>query len=88
MKKILLHNSKQLLICLDQLANVLIGLFSFRKAWADETMSCRAYRLELEHGRSWAKKIIDTIFFFDPEHCKTSYESEVEKRQLPPSMRD
>ena len=88
MKKTLLHNGKQLLICLDQLANVLIGLFSNKKAWADETMSCRAYRLELERGRTWARKIVDTIFFFDPEHCKTSYESEQQQRQMPPSVRD
>ena len=85
--KTFLHNVKQLLICVDQLANVLIGLFSNKKAWADETLSAHAYRLELERGRTWARKMIDTIFFFDHDHCKTSYESEVNKRQLPPSMR-
>ena len=85
--KTFLHNVKQLLICVDQLANVLIGLCGNRKAWADETMSAHAHRLELEHGRSWARKLIDALFWFDKNHCKESYESEVLKRQLPPSMR-
>lgn len=85
--KTLLHNLKQLLICLDQLANVLIGLVGNRKAWADETMSAHAYRLELERGRSWARKLIDALLWFDKDHCKESYESEMERRQLPPSMR-
>lgn len=83
----LLHNLKQLLIALDQLANVLIGLIGNRQAWADETMSAHAWRMQLEHDRTWARKLIDTLFWFDKNHCKESYESEVLKRQLPPSMR-
>ena len=86
--KTLLHNLKQLLICLDQLANVLIGLVGNRKAWADETMSAHAWRMQLEHNRTWARKLIDALFWFDKNHCKESYESEVLKRQLPPSMRE
>ena len=86
--KTLLHNLKQLAICLDQLANVLIGLVGNNMAWSDETLSARAHRLELERGRSWARKLIDALFWFDKNHCKESYESEVLKRQLPPSMRD
>jgi hypothetical protein len=85
--KTLLHNLKQLLIALDQLANVLIGLVCGYQSWSDETLSAKAYRLELERGRTWARKIIDTLFFWDKNHCKESYESEVLKRQLPPSMR-
>lgn len=85
--KTLLHNLKQLLICIDQLANVLIGLIGNRKAWADETMSAHAWRMHLERNRSWAYKLVDTLFFFDNDHCRTSYESEVQKRQMPPSMR-
>ena len=85
--KTLLHNLKQLLICIDQLANVLIGLCGGRKAWADETMSAHAWRMYLERNRSWAYKLVDALFWFDKDHCKESYESEVLKRQLPPSMR-
>ena len=82
-----LHNLKQLAIAIDQLLNVLIGLIGNRLSWADETMSAHAYRLELERGRSWARKLIDGILFFDKDHCKESYESEILRRQLPPSMR-
>lgn len=82
-----LHNLKQLLIALDQLANVLVALLCGYKGWSDETLSAKAHRLELERGRTWARKIIDTLFFWDKNHCKESYESEVLKRQLPPSMR-
>ena len=82
-----MHNLKQLAIAIDQLLNVLIGLVGNRQAWADETMSAHAYRLELERSRSWARKLVDTLLWFDKDHCKESYESEVLRRQLPPSMR-
>ena len=71
----------QILIAIDQLINTLFG------GMADETLSSRAYRLELERGRSWARKLIDALFWFDKSHCKESYESEILRRQLPPSMR-
>ena len=82
-----LHNLKQLAIAVDQLLNVLIGLIGNRPSWADETMSAHAMRMELERGRSWARKLIDGILWFDKDHCKESYESEILRRQLPPSMR-
>ena len=72
----------QILIAIDQLINTLLGGF------ADETLSSRAYRLELERGHSWARKLIDGILSFDKDHCKESYESEILRRQLPPSMRE
>ena len=31
--------------------------------------------------------LIDAALFFDGNHCRTSYESELERTQLPPSMR-
>jgi hypothetical protein len=71
----------QVLIAIDQLINTLFGGF------ADETLSSRAYRLELERGRTWSRKLIDTLLWFDKDHCKESYESEILRRQLPPSMR-
>lgn len=86
--KTFFHNLYQLLVCIDQLINVLIGLLFNNKAWADETMSACAYRYEIENNRTWARKLIDTLFFFQHEHCKTSYESEVHQRQMPPSTRD
>ena len=86
MKKFL-HNLTQLAIAIDQLFNVLIGMLCGYKAYSDETLSAKAYRLELERGRTWARKLIDGILFFDKDHCKESYESEILRRQLPPSMR-
>ena len=56
---------KQILIAVDQLANTLIG------GWADETLSARAWR------EQWRiRPLIDTVFFFDPDHCRASFESE------------
>lgn len=72
---------KQVLIALDQLLNTLF------KGYADETLSSRAYRLRVERGRVWPERIIDTVLFFDDNHCEESYISEVQRRQLPPSFR-
>lgn len=44
----------------------------------NETMSAAAYRLELAsrlQGRIF-RPLIDALFFFDPQHCKRSYEAE------------
>ncbi|WGE78052.1 DNA helicase UvrD [Actinobacillus equuli subsp. haemolyticus] len=70
-----------LLIALDQLANaIFVGA-------ADETISSRCYRgavLAKEPKLKWriAYKVVNALFF-DSEHCKTAYESEVKRRQYP-----
>lgn len=66
----------QVLIALDQLANAVCG------GWADETLSSRAYR---ESPR--AEKFINTLFFWDKDHCYESYVSEQLRTQLPPELR-
>jgi hypothetical protein len=66
----------QVLIALDQLANAICG------GWADETLSSRAYR---ESPR--AEKFINTLFFWDKDHCYESYVSEQLRTQLPPELR-
>lgn len=68
---------KQNLISLDQLLNTLL------LGWADETFSSRSYR---EFPR--LVPIIDTIFFFEENHCRESFISEKERRQLPIELRD
>lgn len=73
---------KQILIGIDQLLNTLF------RGWADETLSCRAYRWEKNNIRSFPRKIIDKIFFWEKDHCYLSYLSEVERRQLPPELRN
>lgn len=66
----------QVLIALDQLANAICG------GWADETLSSRAYR---ESPR--VEKFINTLFFWDKDHCYESYVSEQLRTQLPPELR-
>lgn len=72
----------QVLLALDQLANTLLG------GYADESLSSRAWRHHVDGSRSWPRWVIDHIFFWQEEHCKTAWESELERSHLPPSMRD
>ena len=70
-----------LAIAIDQLFNALLA------GSCDETLSSHAYRLDVERGRKWPRFLIDTLFFFDKDHCYQSYLSEIERKQLPPQMR-
>ncbi len=70
----------QVFIALDQLANTLLG------GWADETLSSRAYRRS-QQGKPAARRIIDGLFFWQKEHCKHAYESEIYRRQFPADFR-
>lgn len=72
---------KQVSIALDQVVNTLCG------GYADETLSCRAYRHYLKGEHVWVKTLIDCLFFFDPNHCYESYMSEQERLHLPPALR-
>lgn len=73
----------QVLIALDQFVNTLLW------GYADETLSARAYRhAEIKKDRRWPMVIINALFFWQEEHCKRAYESEIERAQLPPGMRD
>lgn len=74
---------RSVLVALDQLVNALCG------GWPDETISSRAWRLELAGVRSWPRRVIDLAarLFGDRDHCRESYESERLGRQLPPELR-
>lgn len=81
---------KQNLLALDQLANTLLC------GWADETISSRCYRravVEPAEQNQSAKlkwRVLMTLInalFFDKQHCRASYLSEVERSQLPQSLR-
>jgi hypothetical protein len=77
--KIVLFYLLQVALIIDQAFNVLLG------GYADETLSSRAYRAwrgEKIFGKIF-KPLIDTIFFWDPDHCRTSYLAEIQKKQLP-----
>lgn len=71
-----------LAIAIDQLANTIFY------GSPDETMSSRAWRLEQERGRKWPRILIDMLLWFDKDHCYQSYLSEIERKQLPPQMRN
>ena len=68
-------------IALDQLLNAALG------GYADETLSSRTYRRAsvAKPKRRWrvAHKLIDSLVFWQAEHCKKSYEMEVLRRHLP-----
>ena len=72
---------KRTLIAVDQLLNTLLG------GWPDETLSSRCYRWARDGVRAWPRKLVDGLFFWQREHCKSSYESEREGRQSPPELR-
>lgn len=67
----------QVLIAVDQLVNTLFW------GMADETLSARAWRHHLDGSRDWPRALIDTLFFWQDEHCRQAYESEIERKHLP-----
>lgn len=83
MKKRLLH----ILIAIDQLFWVLLTL---GKGYPDETISCACYRME-KQGKFFgiiARPFIDKLFFWDKQHCRKAYLSEVFRTQLPKTFID
>ena len=74
--------SEQIPIAIDQLVNTIFG------GWADETISSRAYRMQEKSGKfAKLRKLIDSLFRRQKDHCRTAYESEMQRRHLPPEMR-
>ena len=74
--------SEQIFIALDQLINTLFG------GWADEPISSVAWRKRHE-GKGWAllRKMIDSLFFWQENHCESAYLSEKNRLQCPPELR-
>ena len=72
----------QILIAIDQLANTLLG------GMADETLSSRAYRHSVDGTRRWPERFINLLFFWQKEHCRQAYESELTRAHLPKGMRN
>jgi len=71
---------KDFLIGLDQALNTLIKL-SDGYGKPDEMLSARAWRLRKCHP--FLHKLIDTLFFWDKDHCQECYEIEKHREQLP-----
>lgn len=75
---------KRNLIAASQLLNALTG------GQPDETTSSRTYRMYLK-GNKFALvfiHVVDTLFFFQPEHCKGAYQDELDKRHVPQAIKD
>ena len=55
---------KHILIGFDQFLNTLF------MGWPDETLSSRCWRWEQAGIRTWPRKLVDALFFWEREHCK------------------
>lgn len=92
------HAATQLFIAVDQLANCLLSFvlpWAWRGSWADETLSCRAYRAWKDGKRAGRifMPVIDWLFAWQelPEgaigHCHGAYIKERARYNAPPEMR-
>jgi len=72
----------QVLLGIDQLVNTLLG------GYADESISSRCWRLRNKSSFwSFMRVLVDTLFFFQTNHCQKAYESEQLRLQEPPEFR-
>lgn len=71
-----------LLIAIDQLVTATLG------GYPDETLSSYAWRLEAQ-GKffGFTRKLIDSLFWWDPNHCYNAMTSERNRLQVPPELR-
>jgi hypothetical protein len=76
---------RQLLISLDQFINVWFFWWLPGGVWADETLSAKAWRTRFVNP--WLYRIIDAIFFWEPDHCRLAWEIEIHRHDLPPELR-
>ncbi|WP_211172424.1 hypothetical protein [Massilia forsythiae] len=72
----------QIAVAVDQLVNAACG------GYADETMSARCWRLRAVRPYAWLRPTIDRVFFWQVDHCRSAYESERARSQLPADYRD
>lgn len=73
----------RIFIALTQLLNTLFS------GWPDESTSSRLYRLEQQNHPAGLllRPMVDRLFFWQPHHCRSAYESERNRYQLPPILR-
>ena len=73
----------QIAIAVDQLLNAIcLGK-------ADETLSARFYRNRNNSGWwSFWYRATNVLFFWQEDHCRASYYSELNRRQLPKEYRE
>lgn len=76
---------RNIAIAFDQLINCLI-----KGGTPDETLSSRAWRLSCNNKYWYSKipcKIINALFFWQNNHCRGAYTSELERKHLPDELR-
>lgn len=73
---------KNLLLAVDQLLGALL-----LGTDADMTISAQAWLWHIENKRHWPYLLIDKLFWFDYNHCQESYQSEVQRKHVPESVR-
>lgn len=70
----------QIAVAFDQLVNTLLG------GYADETMSSRCWRLRVRQPYKFLRPIIDSIFFWQKDHCEQSFKSELARKYQPKEL--
>lgn len=80
----LLDFVKNLMLSIDQLGNVLL------LGSADETISARSYRMHAKGSKGWgiARKLIDWMFWFEPDHTRQAYFAEQGRVHMPCEYRE
>ena len=61
----------KILDAISQLLNVLLS-WDHKATTSNESVSGKAHRLGLPH-----KKVINTLFFWEDDHCRLAYEKDV-----------
>ncbi len=75
---------RQILIAIDQVFNTLVWFKSEGFGMAGETLSARAWRLRYD---SSGYKVINFIFFWQPDHCMKAYENRMNDMNSPEEYR-
>lgn len=74
--------AKELILWLDQGLNALTG------GYADETFSARCHRRQHDSlPMQFARDCVNLLFFWQVDHCRTAYQNEYRRKQLPPEYR-
>ena len=83
------HNLFQILVSLDQFLNCVICTIiePNSKTWADCTFSAVCHIHYMKGRWVWVRNLVNAIFFWQEDHCKEAYESELSRAHLPVEMR-
>lgn len=101
--RLTLQNLREILIAIDQLANVVLCTIGLERAWSDETLSSHCWRA-YRGGKPWGRilmPLIDWLFSWqavDVEikdeagvpikgHCRRAFQKERARDYLPPEYR-